>query len=188
MTVEEEKRKLRAEIRHLVYRLMSVERHDSDRAITCNVLASEAYQNASCVFAYYGVRNEIDTRPLLFRILTDGKRLLLPRVKRDRYMEAVEIRSLAELEEDFYGIMSPPPSAPAVNKEEIPLILVPCLAATREGFRLGQGGGYYDSYLSDYKGTSLLLVRERFVLPTIPLEPHDVPCTGLITEQGEYRS
>ena len=183
MTVTEEKKLLRQKMHALSAALPSESAALADAGVIRNVLASAVYRRAERIFAYFGTGDEIDTRPLLSRILADGKRLYLPRVGSGRQMDAAEVRSLFELRPDRYGIPSPLPSASAADAGTLSLVLVPCLAATEDAFRLGHGGGYYDAFLAAYGGVSFLLARECSVLPHIPLQPHDLPCTALITER-----
>lgn len=66
------------------------------------------------------------------------------------------------------------------------VVLVPALACDTEHVRLGYGGGYYDRFLARH-GDHLLTVcalPSRFVLPTLPREPHDRPVDVLIDEHS----
>ena len=54
------------------------------------------------------------------------------------------------------------------------------------GDRLGQGGGYYDRFLSHYRGGTVLLCPEKLIREEIPLEPQDMPIPWVLTENGLY--
>lgn len=181
-----EKSVLRNKMRAIQRALPPEERKHIDDAICAHVCSSEAYRKAAIVFAYAGIDWEIDTTPLLTQILRDSKRLLLPRVQEKPRMDAVEIQSFCELTRDIYGIPSPASELPAVDPASIDLALIPCVAASRELYRLGQGGGYYDGFLAAYRGVSFLLARQCAVLPMLPLEKHDQRCTALVTEKGFF--
>jgi 5-formyltetrahydrofolate cyclo-ligase len=63
---------------------------------------------------------------------------------------------------------------------------VPGVAFDQEGFRLGRGGGFYDSFLS-LTSPGLPCVGLMFGLqkvPTVPREPHDQALRSVITEDG----
>ncbi|MGH3887603.1 MAG: 5-formyltetrahydrofolate cyclo-ligase [Pseudonocardiaceae bacterium] len=63
------------------------------------------------------------------------------------------------------------------------LVLVPALAVDRHGVRLGRGRGYYDRTLPlATPGTPLVaIVRDDEVLASLPVQPHDVPVTAVLT-------
>jgi 5-formyltetrahydrofolate cyclo-ligase len=67
-------------------------------------------------------------------------------------------------------------------------VIVPALAVSRDGTRLGKGGGWYDRVLSHVKpGTPIVaMVNPAELLPAgaIPREPHDVPVHGALLPGG----
>ena len=83
-----------------------------------------------------------------------------------------------------WGVPGQPPSPPAPataaqSGEATAVVVVPALAATSDGRRLGQGGGYYDRFLADLPaaatGGPLLaaVVGPDELLDDLPTEPHD---------------
>lgn len=68
------------------------------------------------------------------------------------------------------------------------LFLIPCLAITPAGYRLGHGGGYYDRYLKTLQDlgatfTTAGICPEAFVCGSFAPEPHDIPLNYIITEK-----
>lgn len=191
MERKEQKRALRQLIRMRILALSPFYCERADRGIREQVKALKEYREAQTLFCFVGTDREIRTRELLQEALEDGKRVCVPRCLTKGLMEAFEIRSLGELKPGSYGILEPGAECPAVNAEEIDLALVPCLACTREGTRLGQGGGYYDRYFGSgtkaFAGTAYLLCREAMILPEIPEEAHDWRGHGVISETGVSR-
>lgn len=182
--IKERKALLRKELRAKSRALAPACRASADAAIRDAVLGSRQYAEAHTVFAYLGVDWEIDTRPLLQQILADGKRLCLPLCVAEHKMALCHIRSLDELVDGKYNIPEPPRSAPVLQADEVDLALIPCVGADKEGRRLGQGGGYYDTFLTDYHGDLLLLCREAAVVEEVPVEEHDFLLPFLVTETG----
>ncbi len=64
--------------------------------------------------------------------------------------------------------------------------MIPCVTCSREGRRLGRGGGYYDRFLAHYRGAAVLVCRERLLRQEIPFDLHDYPVPWVITEAGLF--
>jgi 5-formyltetrahydrofolate cyclo-ligase len=67
------------------------------------------------------------------------------------------------------------------------IVLVPCVGFTRSGFRLGYGGGFFDRWLAAHPGvTSVGVAWAHAELSEAELapQPHDLPLTLIVTEQG----
>lgn len=67
------------------------------------------------------------------------------------------------------------------------LLLVPGLAFTKQGHRLGRGKGYYDRYLEKYSGQKWGICFENQIVENIPMDEFDVPMNLVITEENIYR-
>ena len=178
----------KAELRTMVKsRLCSLgqdQRQESGRQIIARLLAHPWLRDSQTIFAFYGVGTEIQTAPLLRHLLRLDKRVLLPCVLGGGQMEAVALLSLETLTEGVRGIPEPSEGA-AVPKGEIDLILVPNLCCDRRGYRLGQGGGYYDRYLADYNGKTIALCRGVTLFDSLPVQSFDRPVQRIITEREE---
>lgn len=186
MTKKEEKRALRATVRHLAEELPANYRENADAAIAAHLLAMPAYQEAGTVFCFVGTGWEIDTRAILSNALASGKRLCVPLCTGPGIMELRQITSLEQLSPGAYQLPEPPADAPAVPADEVDLAVLPCMSCNHLGHRLGRGGGYYDRFLSTYRSAAVLLCRERLIREEIPLEPHDLPIPWVLTERGLY--
>lgn len=72
-----------------------------------------------------------------------------------------------------------------VNSHEVTpdILLIPGLGFSKEGYRLGRGGGYFDRFLPGYKGKTFGVSYEKRI-GQVPTESHDVAVMGLVTEVG----
>ena len=104
-------------------------------------------------------------------------------------LKGVDARYLpGELQEGrFFGILEPDEHAPRLEPEKGGLIIVPALAYDRGGYRMGQGGGYYDRYLSARDLFSVGIGRDCLLCDSVLREEHDTPVDCLVTETGVYR-
>ena len=64
---------------------------------------------------------------------------------------------------------------------------MPCLAAAKDGRRIGHGVGYYDRVLRLHGCTTLCLCHEALLTDEIPMDAHDVWMDYVVTEKGLYR-
>ena len=187
MTIAEEKQELRRRVQALERTLSPRYKARSDAAIAAAVCALPDYQEAETGFCFAGTEREIDTGAILRDALARGKRLCLPRCTAEPgVMELRAVSSLDRLAPGAYGILEPDADCPVLTPDEVDFALIPCVSCTRSGHRLGQGGGYYDRFLSAYRASAAVLCRERLLREDIPAEPHDMPVPWVVTEAGLY--
>jgi len=89
---------------------------------------------------------------------------------------------------DACGIAAPLEATP-LEPEALALLLVPALAVSREGLRLGSGGGWYDRLRADCRWRAvpaLAVLPAACVADTLPSDPWDVPFSGWLDEQGVH--
>ena len=67
------------------------------------------------------------------------------------------------------------------------LLLIPALAFSKKGERLGRGKGYFDRYLENFSGLKIGIGFELQLFDRIPVEEHDILCDMLITEKNIYK-
>lgn len=183
----DEKKALRARLRQM---RKSFSPHDCehwDNALSSHLLSLPEYARANTIFCYVSTPEEPGTQSLMAFALADGKQLCVPRCREGGQMDLCLISSLADLRPGAYGLLEPGPHAIKLTPDEVDLAIIPCIACTRDGQRLGQGGGYYDRFLPQFSGDAVLLCREALVLDTLPAEPHDCIVPTLVTEAGVFR-
>ncbi|MGN6829963.1 5-formyltetrahydrofolate cyclo-ligase [Paucibacter sp. M5-1] len=62
------------------------------------------------------------------------------------------------------------------------VVLVPCVGFTREGYRLGYGGGYFDRWLAAHPGVTSVGLAWSCGEASFAVEPHDQALTLVLTE------
>lgn len=132
---------------------------------------------------------EIDTHAIIERGWTEGKQIAIPKCRpKTREMDFYLYEEGMELETVYNGLLEPiPGKAKIINPKDIGLMVVPGLAYTSQGYRLGFGGGYYDRFLSSYSGVTLSIAFSEQVTDYLPVESFDVPVDWLLTEKGLQR-
>ena len=187
MDAKEEKKRLRGQLKERAAGLDGEYCRQADEAIFRQAVSLPEYIGSQVLFCYVGMEGEIDTRPLLLDALERGKQVCVPLCTAKGVMEARRIFGLGELERGSFGILEPGLDAPLVSPEKIGLALIPCLSCTRDGRRLGYGGGYYDRFLPQTKCFRAVLCRERMMEDALPAEDHDERMDAVVTEAGVYR-
>lgn len=185
-TIAEEKRRLRSRIRQSRRSISTHERAIRDSAIQRNVIEFLASIRPQAVCAYSPMPYEPGGSDLAQRIrnaLPESVPLYLPRVvpKAERAMEWIEFNG--QLTPSAWGI--PEPSGEPVQHifHEEPLMILPALAIDYNGCRLGQGGGFYDSFFAlKPKGIiSCAVVDDNEIIDHVPTEDHDLTVDYIIS-------
>ncbi|WP_157991583.1 5-formyltetrahydrofolate cyclo-ligase [Caldimonas tepidiphila] len=78
--------------------------------------------------------------------------------------------------------------APEGAEVQPDVVIAPCVGYTREGFRLGYGGGYFDRWMAAHPHVTAVGVAWSHALVEMPVEPHDQPLMLVVTEQGVVTS
>ena len=75
-----------------------------------------------------------------------------------------------------------------IKIKEVDVFLVPGVAFTASGKRLGRGGGYYDKLLSKYPDTLKIGItfNER-IMQDLPTESHDISMDYVFTNDKYYK-
>jgi 5-formyltetrahydrofolate cyclo-ligase len=129
----------------------------------------DVYRRAGSVMAFVGFNGEPDTDPLFARLAVEGKRLVLPRVEPSGI---VAVDGDASFVVSKFGVSEP--VGPAIDVAEIDLVIVPGLAFTVLGDRLGYGQGYYDRFLPTVPAASVGVCFTEQLVDEMPLAAHDV--------------
>lgn len=185
--IREQKKALRKSVKEMVAKLDQAYCKQADRAIFQAVTGLPEYEKAKTIFCFVGTKQEIDTSPILLHALSQGKRVAVPRCVARGVMTACLIRSMEDLQEGSYGILEPGEDAAVIEPEEIGLAVIPCCTCSRNGKRLGYGGGYYDRYLERVTGTKALICRGKVMREDIPVEEHDQGMDLVVWEEGVWR-
>ena len=137
------------------------------------------FREAKTIFCYVSSGSEVKTHSLICEMLKT-KRVLVPYcTDKVGNMIAVEIKSFDELEEGFFGILSPktPVSFP---KDKIDFVIVPAVSFDEAGYRLGYGKGYYDRFLSDITPYKLGICKKELLQKKLPHDEFDIKMDSVL--------
>jgi 5-formyltetrahydrofolate cyclo-ligase len=137
------------------------------------------FRNAQKIGVYYPTGSEVLTQDIIQELLSNAKEVFLPKIIGDK-MEFRRIADFSSLEKGSFDIMEPKEDCEKDNKLDV--ILVPTVAITPEGVRLGYGHGYYDRFLAENKMTTISLTLEKQIVKNIPRAEHDKTIDWIVTE------
>ncbi|MEM1092535.1 MAG: 5-formyltetrahydrofolate cyclo-ligase [Pseudomonadota bacterium] len=167
------------------------QRATASRLICSRIVDQPVFQRVTHIAAYLALSDEVNLSGLLDRCQALGKQIWLPRVT-DQHMAfaAYDPRERGALVKSRVGTYQPKPEAPVRSTQRLDLVLLPVLAFTRRGDRLGMGGGYYDRTFSfmlpTRPGSGPELVGVAFTVQEaerLPSDPWDVPLHHVATQQ-----
>ena len=133
------------------------------------------------VALYYPLPHEVNLLPLLQEYTQH--RFAFPRCMPGRQLKFSYItKPEQEMEAAAMGIPAPPLHAEEVSPTSFDLLVVPGVAFTPDGQRLGYGGGYYDRYLPQCTHAKLVAVAfPQQMVQSIPTEAHDLCIPTVLT-------
>lgn len=153
-------------------------------AIIARLTTLDEFLDAAVIHCYASsLPGEVRTDPLIARSLSDGKRVICPRVRAHGQLEHREITHSSQLVAAAFGLREPDPDrAPPVDPDLAELIIAPGVAFTLDGARLGMGGGYYDRFLLGRSAARVGLAYEMQLTGHLPQSAHDQSVDLIVTE------
>jgi 5-formyltetrahydrofolate cyclo-ligase len=183
---ELEKKALRQQLKKKLSQLEKPDYEDLSFQIAQKLFHDEDWLNAHTVGITISNPPEVDTYQIIRKAWELGKTVVVP--KCDPKHKRLHFRTLdrfSQLESVFFGLYEPiEAETDEVMSGEIDLLIVPGLAFTKDGYRLGFGGGYYDRFLTQYHGRTISLAFDLQIVACLPIEPHDLPVAKIITNVG----
>lgn len=177
-----DKAALRAEILARRDNLPPANRRTASARIRETCLGHPAIARAASLFVYVSTPREVDTHRLIDHLLAAGRTVLVPLIRDREQMTAVPFPGWSCMRPGQLGILTPPALPPWDGT--VDAALVPGVAFTAGGARLGYGRGYYDRWLSTHPATTAIaLAFELQVVDKLPLDSHDMLIPTIITER-----
>lgn len=149
------------------------------------LFATKEFTEAKKVLIYLPINNEVETGSIIDKLLTCGKKVYLPTLRNGQYV-ICEFKSWNDLEVGRFGILQP---KEGLGKQTglVDVVLIPGLAFTKSGVRVGYGQGVYDQLLSGLPVVKIGLAYELQILDEVEKESHDILMDFVITEKKIYR-
>ena len=172
-------------------------RQQKSEEISKKILEADWFKEADIVLSYHAFRSEVEVDALNRAVLTQGKKLYLPKTYvKEKQIRFFEITDLSKLKRGYQKIWEPTGEEPEFSFETVKeeqkkvLMIMPGTAYDARGFRMGYGGGYYDRYLNaheaewkmiDFMTVFAAFSEQKMIL--IPGERCDVKPDVIVTEK-----
>ena len=170
-------------------------RQQKSEEIAKKILEADWFKEADIVLSYHAFRSEVEVDALNRAVLTQGKKLYLPKTYvKEKQIRFFEITDLSKLKRGYQKIWEPTGEEPEFSFETVKeeqkkvLMIMPGTAYEARGYRMGYGGGYYDRYFARFpKLSRMALAFEGQIEKQLAVLPTDVRMHRIYTEEREYR-
>ena len=163
---------------------ISLEKRQSDSEKLCsNLKAQSLFQNAGSILFFASLPEEPDLWPLVNETLAGKKMAALPCFDTDsqtyvpRHVKDIHVEILS----GKFGIREPAPTCIAIPLDDLDVVLVPGVAFSLDGHRLGRGKGFYDRLLENFNGKKIGIAFDEQIVDAIPVEKNDVIMDLILT-------
>ena len=166
-----DKRNIRKAVRAEIKKLSAEDKATLSSQIFNKIATIKEIENASVIALFTSLPDEPQTDDFIKQLLLQNKRIVAPRIEGED-MNFYDISKGVAV--GAYNIMEPIANTP-IEPREIDAMIVPGVAFTREGARLGRGKGFYDKYLSrsGFRAYTIGVCYPCQIVESLPAEPHD---------------
>jgi 5-formyltetrahydrofolate cyclo-ligase len=176
------KQRIRNGMRKRIDTIPKAERIRQLEEVTKRIITLPEYAGASSLLIYLATAHEIDTVQLITQAWKDNKSVLVPvwEPGTANNMRAVRIFPETKFEIDDNRYKQPIRATPWTAT--IDLAIIPGLAFTVTGKRIGQGTGHFDRFLATQQvrhAIGVCFVQQ--LVDDLPTEPHDITMHRVIT-------
>ncbi|BBK24681.1 5-formyltetrahydrofolate cyclo-ligase [Dialister hominis] len=184
-SISERKKGLRQKMLAMRRALSANETESRSSSLKENILSLPEYKNAKKIMAFLAMKGESNLDGFIRQALLDGKEVYIPVCLPERQMEAGRLIDMEHFEKGPLGLRNLPAGYEVTSPESLDLVLIPGLAVSQEGIRLGMGAGYYDRYLARVPFEKRVAALWDFqVIPDIPSEPFDQKIAKIVTDKS----
>jgi 5-formyltetrahydrofolate cyclo-ligase len=189
MPVADEKKYLRAILKETRESLTASFAKASSSRVQSAFLNADFSRTSKALVLYSALAHEVTTDAIFSEALAAGREVFFPRLDRPRNALALcKVESRADLAPGAYGILEP--QTPAIEVASLPpcVVVVPGLAFTIRGERMGRGGGHYDRLLAELPQHAITvgLAYSFQLLDDIPQAEWDRRLNFVVTETAIY--
>ncbi|EDK41486.2 hypothetical protein PGUG_05584 [Meyerozyma guilliermondii ATCC 6260] len=198
------KRDLRSRVRKVLSGVTSGSLHGQSTVVCRTLLESEQFRSAKSVGVYMNMPTmEVQTESIIKACFDQQKAVFLPKCssnarcegRKKNYMSMIHVPSLGDVHnlepQGKYRLLEPTEGTEVFNTAGLDLLILPGMAFTKSGRRLGHGAGFYDEFLTVYQSHFARvpylvgLALSEQIVDDIPHEEHDWDLDCIISQEGQ---
>ncbi len=182
----EDKRTLRSAMQAWRAGLTDEERRATAQGLLESFRRERPFDAPPVVSGFWPMPEELDIRPLMIELHSQGCQLCLPVVTGKRQPLTFRAwRPGDSLEQGVFGTMHPSPKREVLEPDAL---IVPLLAVDHVGWRLGYGGGFYDRTLRGLRQRKQITAMgvgfdAQLLSEQVPHGPDDERLDWLLTDK-----
>jgi len=181
---ENAKKELRTKIKTERLSMNKSVKSQLDNLISENLIKSNILSKSKLVLIYVSTDVEIDTSRIIDYCILNSIKIAIPRCVGKRKMNFYFYDKNTRLEKSKYGIYEPIDDKNNMVKGfENAVCVVPGLAFDKNGFRLGYGGGFYDTFLAENINIKTVgIIYNKNLYESLPKGIYDKQVDYIVTE------
>lgn len=182
------KRSFRQQMLVSLEQITSQERRRQEAAALDHLTALASWQQAQHIALTKPMAVEFSLTGIVQAAWASGKKVYVPVMQPHRQLQFVRWTPETQFEKNAFGVEEPIERHEVRLLEEMDLVIVPGLAFSKQGDRLGFGGGYYDRALAAKQVPTVSVAYQPcfFEEARWDVEPFDVPIDTIITIEGVW--
>ncbi len=149
----------------------------------------DEFKQANFIHCYVSIneRREVNTHPLLRKMLKEGKNVVVPFTQIEKgTLRHIHLKRFEDLKPNRWGVLEPG-EGNEVHPEKLDLVIVPMVGGDSDKNRIGYGKGFYDRFLAKTNCSKIGLLFNACMNENLPAEPFDIALDKLITEKAVIR-
>ena len=180
MKIQAKKQKIRDQVKTDLKNLSLQKREDISQKLCEKLKNTTLWKTSQHILLYAPLQDEVN----VFYLFGDKKIFYFPQVDQNA-LSIYRVKKLDELTSGSFSLKEPHKKQNKVSQKKFDLIVVPGLAFSLNGKRLGRGKGFYDRFLSSlrHNPNTVSLAFSFQIFDNIPWESHDININHIITLQ-----
>ena len=183
-TMEDKKTKIRKENKILRSKLTKDEVREKSERASKIFLQSDIYKKSRELMLYMPLGNESDTKAIIEKAFFDGKKVIFPVTdEKSGIITPYYSKEDTEFSKGGFSVFEPL-GCEIANEKNIDVIIVPGIAFSKNGARIGFGKGCYDKLLKNTDAIKIGYCYSFQLYEEIPTDTYDIPMDYIISEDG----